>query len=570
MIYKNINKLIISTFTVICILLPTGCHREPIKEENTNIEKPVIKEVYHKKLPTRKTTAKKHYPPSIPQLGAFQEKTAQKKEQTNKQSKFTSHIELLAWLKKIESIKNSNEKTIALKELGKDIGVENFKNALKLALTISDENSRRLIYKGIFEAQTELDPIGALKVAATLSGKTTSENDYITALLISLQGVATIDPKISLSYLDNIKSDRTKLRARIAIYTGWGKLDYNAAMDAAAELPENDQHQIIPAIFNGWAQTDVFSAINYANELENSSMKSSIIYNIANGYLEDKWDEYMYGNIIESEISQMPKNIQSRILSSIYRRWATSSPADAANHYIRNHNGPLTVKDHTLNNIIQKWAKLDTKEALIWAENTLDNDDDYVAMVKTIIDSIRNNDQQKVATLLEELPFTYEDDTAGTIEVYNLMASWTRRKPKEAIEWAESLNNRQLKIIATKSIATHLAERNYGDAIEWAENIQDSDMQAYAFSNIALKHSLRKLKHSDEWIESLPSGFIKTRTAAGYALGALWRSKDKNAKELFQQQLTDDELNPRELIMALETSNLDKTTKNRMIELLGQ
>ena len=140
------------------------------------------------------------------------------------------------------------------------------------------------------------------------------------------------------------------------------------------------------------------------------------------------------------------------------------------------------------------------------------------------------------------------------------------RKPN--INMAQKAFNRFPEIVATKSIAANMVLTDYEKTFEWAENIQDSDIQAYAFSNIALKQSLKKLGKSDEWIESLPSGFVKTRTAAGYALGALWRSRDQAAAKQFKQQLSDDELNPPQLINILENSNLPEETRNRMIELL--
>ncbi len=547
-----------------------GCRRKPeqtsgndINESNKTNTQAVKTVIHRKKRNSYSSSPLKQHQVPRPQYKRVKNEQPQK-------ATHTTNTELLAWLKRIESIENGNEKTIALKELGQDIGSENFKNALALARTISDAAARRLIYKGIFEAQTEIDPMGALKIAATLSTKTIHDNDYTTALLIAIRGAAAIDPHTSLSYLDDIKSDRTKLRARTAIYTGWGKLDQNAALEAAAELSEKDQRQIVPAIFNGWAQVDVFSAINYANELETSSIKNMIIYNIANGFLEDKWEEYTFANTIESEVSQMPPVIQSRILATLYTRWATTSPDDAAEHYIANHKGPLTVRDRILNSIVREWAKTEPAQALKWAERTLDNDDDYVAMVKTITGSIRSKDPQKVATLLEELPFTFADDTAGATEVFNLLTTWVKKSPQEAISWASSLDNRQMKIIATKSIAATMTTQNNKDTFQWAESLQDPDMQAYAFSNIALNQSINNSKESYEWIERLPSGFIKVRTAAGYSLGALQRSRDQASAAQFKQQLSDDELNPAELINILENSNLPESTRNRMIELLEQ
>ena len=568
MIYKHIRKLSINVLVISCLLSTYGCRRKP--EEVT--PPPTT--------PTKTTTAnKKHNNHSTPTPQptkpiVVKHKTVVSSPQPKKQTKlFTKHTELLAWLKKIDSIENRQQKTVALNELGKDIGTENFNNALILAKNISDSFARIQVYKGIFEAQTAIDPLNALTVAETLikpsnSGKSIHRNDYQAVLLIAIKGVAMTDPDTAMSHLSKIKSGSTRQHAMIAVYEGWGQLDQDSALESAAQHSIQEQNKIVPAIFKGWALDDPFAAANYAGQLENSPIKQRILENIAQGFFISQWDENNLAAITESVINDMPKSMHKHIIPRIYEKWADISPATAAEHYLANHKGPLTVRDRTLNNILRGWAKTDPSGAAKWADTIVENDKDYVALIRTITSSLRHKNPKQVATILEELPFTFADNTAGSMEVFHLMTSWTKKNPKEAIEWVNSLNNRQLKIIATKSIASNMVTKDYQKTFEWAENIQDSDMQAYAFSNIALKQSLTKMKKSDEWIESLPSGFVKTRTAASYALGALWRAKDHTAAMQFKQQLSDDELNPPQLITILENSNLPEKTRNRMIELL--
>ena len=578
--YKSIIKIILVIVIISSLLLTYKCSRKPEKstvpqaEQVTTQKKTIVKQktTFPPTPPIKSTT--KRITPTIKRPIAQNKPTAVRnvtrpvKHTTNG----TSHTELLAMLKNIESIEDPFQKNLAFKELGKDIGIENFSNALVLARTISDANIRRLIYKGVFEAQTELDPLEALKMAATLASQTVSKNDYTTAIIIAIRGAAAVDPHTALSYLDGIKDRRTKTRATAAIYNGWGKLDQNAALEAAAQLSENEQKRIVPAIFNGWAQRDMLGAINYANDLGDVAIKRTILYNIANGFLEDQWEVYAFASTIENEIPKMPELIQSHVLTTLYNRWSTTSPSDAADHYATHFKDQLDTRNNTLLGIMRTWAKTSPKDALEWAENSLESDEAYVNVVRTITGTLRHKDPKQVAALLEEMPFSFTDDTAGSIEVYNLMTSWARKNPQDAIDWAESLdnNNRQLKIIATKSIAANMVMKDYQGSMDWADSLQDSDMQAYAFSNIALKQSLKNMAKSDEWIETLPTGFVKTRTVAGYALGALWRSRDTTAAAKFKQQLSNDELNPAELINILQNSNLDENKKSRMIELMEQ
>ena len=572
---KHIRNIVLFILVISCLLLAQKYSRKKekiaIPNEQTIPKSTQTTDHYHK--PATPSTPPTHSYTKRPEQQASPKPALKSSNATTVKQKniFTSHLKLLSLLKNIESIEDPFEKSIAIKELGKDIGIENFANAIALARTISDASTRQQIYKGIFEAQTELDPLGALRMAATLATKTVNQNDYTTALLISLRGAAAVDPHTSLSYLDDIKDLHTKLRARTAIYTGWGKLDQNAALEAAAKLSEKDQRMVVPAIFNGWAQRDLFGAIDYANELGDVAIKRTILYNIANGFLEDQWEVYTFANTIETEVQRMPELIQSHVLTTLYNRWAKTSPADAADHYVTHFKDQFNTRNRVLSNIMRTWAKTSPTDALKWAEETIESDDDYVKIVRSITGSLRYKDPKQVAALLEDMPFSFSDDTAGSIEVYNLMTSWAQRNPQDAIDWVDSIeDNRQLKIIATKSVAANMVMKDYQGSMDWAESIQDSDMQAYAFSNIALKQSLKKLDHSDEWIESLPTGFVKTRTVAGYALGALWRSRDTAAAAEFKQQLSADELNPAELIDTLQKSNLDEVSRNRMIELFEQ
>ncbi len=563
------KKIFFVAIFTISIFFNNGCGRkkqEPVEsappspsstaKQNTTYKKHNYEQIY-------KSTSPNH--PS-------------RNQQKQKSHNYTSHTQLLRWINDIQAKKNIDISR-EYRELGKDICAENLNNALNLVRTISDNFIRSQIYAGIFEELAYNDPQQALAIAESLNpaknphDRTVSINDYETALIESLKGMAELYPDKAIAYVNNIKSKNLQLSAQRAIYEGWGKNDAESALKSAESLDDSQQKMIIPLIFKGWATRDALAAAQYAKQMiSNGSIKRVISNYIASELyktqIDNNTDSYSIKNSIQTITASFPKEIQPFIIPRLYRKLAKISPEEAADFYISNSSSNISPRDPALANIIRAWALKNPEDVIAWADKTFNNDEDFVAVIQKVIANIRYRSPKTVAKLLESLPFTYDDDTTGMVEVYNLISTWGHNKPQEAIQWIDSLPYSKMKIIAIKSMASTLTLKNYKDAFTWANNIKDPDLQAYAYSNIALKQSFRKLKFSDNWIEKLPEGFIKTRTVAGYALGAVWRIHDQTAVDEFKKELSNDELNVPTLIHTLQNSKLDEATKNKMIYLL--
>jgi hypothetical protein len=484
--------------------------------------------------------------------------------------------ELLAKLKDLESLPNGRDRMNALLTLGKAMGTENFKNALALAGAVSNPSTRNLLYQGIFAVEAARDPRSALRAAEALAptlmsrGSSSSyherRRDHETAVMAALRELSKESPSEAMAYLGKTDS-RFRTRARHVVYEGWGQHDHEAALESLNGLTEKEQAALVPVVFRGWAQEDPAAAANYADGLEDGTVKTRIIQNIAQGVLAD-WDPEDPGAKASWAVNQLPVSAQGTVLTQVYSRWAQTDPAEAADHLMRSGGTALENSSAVLGSITRQWAQQDPDAALAWVDATFTDDAAYVEMVKSVTHGVRYKNPGKAAEILERLPFTYEDDSVGAQEVQGLMAFWSRKDNKAAIAWTDSLEDRQLRVIATKTLASSMASKNFDQAMNWADTIDDPDMQAYALSNIALKQSMQGMKKSDEWIDTLPDGFIRTRTAAGYALGALWRVKDSTSAALVKRQLSQDALEPAELERIISSSNLDAGSKGRLIELL--
>ena len=488
----------------------------------------------------------------------------------------TGRADLLARLSDLESLPNGQKRMQALLALGKMLGSEHFENALALAGAVSNPSTRNLLYQGIFAVQAARDPRAALQAAQQLApglmrtGSSSTyrerQRDHETAVIAALRELARVAPAEAIAFLD--RSDaRLRGRARHVVYEGWGHYDHEAALARLTTLPEKDQAALVPAVFLGWAQTDAAAAAAYADGLEDGSIKNRIIKNIAQGVLST-WDPENPAERANWAVTALPESAQQAVLTQVYNRWAQADPAAAATHLLASRAGTGESGTAMLSAITRQWAQRDPDAALAWVDKTFTDDAAYVALVQSVTHGVRYKNPAKAAELLQKIPFTYGPDSVGASEVQGLMAFWSRKDSGAAIAWTDSLEDRPLRIVATKTLASSMASKDFNKAMDWAGGIDDPDMQAYALSNIALKQSMQGMQKSDAWIETLPEGFIRTRTAAGYALGALWRAKDNGAAAQVKAQLSQDALAPADLVRIIGDSKLDPGSKDRLIELL--
>jgi len=490
--------------------------------------------------------------------------------------RFTTHTELLAWIEATGMIANVRDKMQAFVELGKEIGAEDVENALLLAGGVSDATTRNWLYRGIFNVYAAADTAAALRAAEALNkGGTGTSNrtrqmerrrDYDVVLIVIIRQWASADPAAALAYAKETPA-RLRGRAQVAAYGAWAENDAAAALESIANLDVGMQKSFIPAVFKGWARRDPEGAARYALSLEDSALLSKIHQGIAVGFLAE-WGTQDPTFAVEWAVRAFPPEIQQHVLPQLYSRWAKSNPEQAAYHALLLNEELFAGKMSVIGTILRQWSESDADAALAWADQTLTSDQDYVAAVSAVTHSLRYEDPLRAARLLERIPFSYADGTAGASETARLMAVWSRKDPRAAAAWAIAVDNRALKIVAIKSLAASWTSHDYNQALNWAASLSDSDMRAYALSNVALRQARHGMRKSDDWIRSLPSGFVRARTAAAFVLGSMWRANDSASAQLVKQQLSNDAIDPADLRRIISNSGLDSGTKDHLMGLL--
>jgi len=486
----------------------------------------------------------------------------------------TSAAELLQWINEIQSGDDRREAQTAFEDLGRQLGAEDIGNALTLVQGVSDDRARNALYRGIFLAYAERDPRAAVEAmealqpeSANLRSQQTAAawRDYRTALIAVLDQWSHQDPGAAAAYTGEIPS-RYRNHALVTVYTSWAEDDPARALASAGERNEAEQQFLLPAVFQGWAMRDPAAAADYARQIDDEKLAARVFESIARGFTEG-WNKSP-GEAAAWAAQGLPPEVASRALPALYRRWAATDPSAAAAHALGLDAGRIDDRMSLIGSVLTQWAQSDPDAAINWVDGTFADDEDYVAAVEAITRVLRYRNPEQTAVLLERVPFSFADGTAGAREVSRLMAAWIRKDPDAAKAWVRSVDDVALQIIATKSLAASLASRSYSEARQWAAGLENPDMQAYALSNIALRQSLQNMKVSDAWINELPAGFIRARTAASYALGSLWRAKDNDTAAIIKAQLERDALDMASIRAAVNASKLDDATKIKLSNML--
>lgn len=492
-------------------------------------------------------------------------------------ARYTSPSEMLAWIKGADEMEDPGKKRVAVIELGREIAAENFENALSLAGGIADATTRNWLYEGMFSMQARSHPAAALRAAEALNpergGGTAAgarrgepRKDYYTALLATMESWAAVDPAAAMKHVEQMPADLVD-RALISVYGAWAESDPGSAIEKAAEITRGIRVPVLHAIFSGWAKHDAAGAVRYAAGMDDPSVLPRIYKGIAEGFLST-WDRQDPRSAADWAIDAFPKAVIDRVLPEMYARWAESDPESAARHVLQIDRGREVDVRSAFGNIMKQWAESDLDGAVAWIDRGFPNDEDYMWAVSSLTETMRYKNPVKTAELLERMPFTYADETPGASEVAKLMAFWNRKDSPSAVQWVENLTHRDLQIVAVKSLAANWTSQNYEEALAWASSMADPDLKAYALSNVALRQALHGMQKPDLWIKELPQGFVQTRTAAGFVLGALMRARDDASASLVRQQLFADELNVSRLSQIVRGSRLDDGTKDKLLGLL--
>ncbi len=296
-----------------------------------------------------------------------------------------------------------------------------------------------------------VDPDDALQQAASLNQAALLDlladafalpaDDFRRARMIRelLGKLAESNPEEALLLAANIGSLRETEQARRAILEVWGRQDPQAALNWAAQALVNEtldsRRAQIVAIYSGYGLSNPEAAFSSAlalptnnraeQRIQNSALEAVIEAQIQNGGLE----------LAKQQVEQLEAGpIKDRLLREMVDEWAGFDPAAAA-AYVQAMGDAASAR--IKESLVGEWAESDPAAAAAWLSQQSFDENTIGRASAAIIREWTRYDMAASAEWLNSLPSSPELDRA--VMSYTFRAA--QEDPANAMSWAESINN---------------------------------------------------------------------------------------------------------------------------------
>ncbi len=413
--------------------------------------------------------------------------------------------ELQMRVERIKELETYSQRRTKLTELAEELAAKGFHDALDTVKEIEDTRIRNQLLMSVFHYQGARDPEQALAAAFEMRPESAGRHR-------------------TRAFYDKDKIYRDMLGATMK---GWATTRPIQALDCVGQLPTEYRGQVLSSVYGGWAEVDPTDAILHA---ESKSI-----------------------------------DIRNRVIGDIATSWCRNDPAAAA-ACVRDLDdihpgGRQSLLDHVLG----RWAETDIKGALDWANAVITDDKQFEDSVLEITRSLSRHAPEQAAEIITMVP-----ELAGMQAglTHRIADEWSKTHPENAATWSSTLEDVGLRGTAVKLIASNWASKSPDDALSWARDLRDENERAYALSNIAVRQAQAKSENVTGWIRELPSGFVRARTTAGYALGVLRGANDYRNASRVQQQIGNQSVNVEEVRKIVESAAISDAEREELLSLL--
>jgi len=237
-------------------------------------------------------------------------------------------------------------------------------------------------------------------------------------------------------------------------------------------------------------------------------------------------------------------------------------------------------KDRYLSMIAAKWAEtdLDAAMAALKAYGGAAAADPYAAIARG--DSAERSYQRMVEfmtmRLLEANPeaanqlFDREKWLAGNpwLSTRNVGRLIDEGSVAEAAEWMGKIPDKNTAFDCARQLAARRTASDYDSVFKWASMIEDDYVKAGAFSNIAAQQAQREINRPIDWIYDLPDGYTRDRSVAGYVLGKVRNTRERELEAELRQQMAGTTIDMVALAKVIDRSSMDPAEKNTLMNLV--
>ena len=98
--------------------------------------------------------------------------------------------------------------------------------------------------------------------------------------------------------------------------------------------------------------------------------------------------------------------------------------------------------------------------------------------------------------------------------------------------------------------------------------IQDDYVKAGALSNVAAQQAQHDIDRPIDWIYDLPDGYSKDRSVAGYILGRVMRTNDRELEVALRKQMSLPQIDMAGLALAVDLAKVNPGEKIALMNLV--
>jgi len=417
----------------------------------------------------------------------------------------TTKVQFLRKLAETKAIPNIKARREAMKDLGRELALEDFDNAMRLMKALSDYLNKLYICQGVFETKGTLDPQEAIRQAKALDP----------------------GPRTGGSSIKHARNTRVYMEAIRSAVHGWASADPEAAAEYLATMPEAIAKSTASGLYGTWAKSDPQGALR--------------------------------------SVGGLSEEMQSLVLPNIYRNWVVYDAKEAWTHVFNLSASELPSRSGVLATIALAWAEEDLNGAVEWINQTVTDDSEYSAMLSNMARGLLSSNPEKAARMYASIPGLHEsnpDLLNGTLR------KWVNSAPEAAAQWSLEVDLEGVRPTAIKGVASHWAQKDPKAARAWALGLSDEMDKAYALSNVAAQQGIKSPKDSTDWIMQIPDAFTQHRTIAGYVMGRLKRSRNTLHAKALQQMIMTDVIDMNVVDEQIRSSSMNDDEKQVLLDML--
>jgi len=354
----------------------------------------------------------------------------------------------------------------------------------------------------------------------------------------------------------------------------------NTAIAMALELPRQLHRDGLGTVMKTWANSDLSAAIAYIDKLPADYARHGVesVFAVWGG--KDPGaalsGSLKFGDPSKPETWMMVRTA----VSSAMDGWSEVDPKAAWDYMLKPDDalkGMIAGNNYLFSMIAAKWAgkDLDAAMAAVSAVSGIsdstsiaaagDNNSAYQNMVSFMTMRLLDTDPVAAGKLFDREKWLAGNPWLSSRNVTRLI---NEGSVSEAADWMTRIPDKNVAFDCARQIASRQTRSDYDAVFKWASMIQDDYVKAGALSNVAVEQAQHQINRPVDWIYDLPAGYSKDRSVAGYTLGMIRRTGDRDLEAILREQMSQPQINMAMVTQVIGKSKVDQQQKNLLLNLV--